>query len=92
LASGSLAYYLIHNSDEWKWIGRVRNEIGISADNVFYQEFKIGIIYGPFRVTPKDTDSDMGIIFIVFNDGNWTRESSGTAAPKITLPSTETCK
>jgi hypothetical protein len=79
---GSLAYQLINNP-EWKWVGNVSNQCKVDGSNMYYQEFEHGKIYGPFRITQKNSDLSDAVVFIIFDNGSWVREVVDADAPTV---------
>lgn len=75
---GGVAYHWRSDPDSWKWIGwrewycRFFNEI-------YYQEFENGIVFGIFHISPT---RDEGQIFVIFNDGSWFSRMALAKAPK----------
>jgi hypothetical protein len=80
---GSIAYYLINQPNVWGWMGKDLRQCTLDKDAVHFQDFEKGKIYGVFRATANANDLNTGIVFVVLNDGNWSRETVSVEAPKI---------
>jgi hypothetical protein len=80
---GSLAYSEIHNYSKWGWVGETQRQCAIDGEKVFYQKFEHGIIYGLFRVSPSNGETQDSMIFTVLDDGRWFRNTGNLDAPKI---------
>ena len=72
---GGVAYHWNRDPDRWKFIGW-REWYCRFFDEVFYQEFQSGIIFGVFHLSPT---RDEGQVLVVLNNGRW---QSGIAPRK----------
>jgi pimeloyl-ACP methyl ester carboxylesterase len=77
---GGVAYHWQKDPERWKWVGW-RQWFCRYFDEVFYQEFESGTIFGPFHINPSRPE---GQVFVVFNDG--------ARHPRIASPKVPSCK
>jgi hypothetical protein len=76
---GGIANLWQKDPENWKWLGW-RLWYCRFFDEIFYQEFDSGIIFGPFRSTRTRTDRQF---FVALNNGSWhQRKASSDRAPE----------
>jgi len=73
---GGVANMWLKDPDNWKWLGW-RSWYCRFFDEIFYQDFDGGIVFGPFHTLPTQTDSEL---LAVLNDGSWLK-TKGAASP-----------
>jgi hypothetical protein len=72
---GGIANLWQKEPEHWKWLGW-RLWYCRFFDEIFYQEFDSGIVFGPFRVLPARADTQF---LVVLNNGSWHQRSGSSA-------------
>jgi pimeloyl-ACP methyl ester carboxylesterase len=75
---GGVANHRLKNPQDWEWIGW-REWYCRFFNEVFYQEFDGGIMFGAFRAVPSRKE---GRVFVVLNNGIWHQRITENGAPE----------
>jgi hypothetical protein len=86
---GSFAEHLIYEPNKWGWIGKYKIECDFESNEISFQSFTWGTIYGVFRKSPANDDNDDGMVFVAVTNGAAVWEPTRTAAPKTTKCDTD---
>ena len=69
---GGIANLWLADPEQWKWLGW-RQWYCRFFDEIFFQEFDSGIVFGPFRMLPTQPNREL---FIVLNNGFWDKREA----------------
>lgn len=77
---GSLAYAMIQHADQWGWLGKTFKQCRLDDHQVHFQKFTGGVIYGPFRVTPRN-DLEAAFSYVLLANGRSYKVPSSATPP-----------